>query len=88
MGTNPTGCTEWERDYDPITEQPMTQKPKFELKAAESELLDALCEAHRQVDSLLAQIIMLDNSFVPSKSPLWPEIMRRYELLRKYGASP
>jgi hypothetical protein len=22
MGTNPTGCTEWERDYDPITEQP------------------------------------------------------------------
>ena len=24
MGTNSTGCTEWERDYDPVTEQPMT----------------------------------------------------------------
>lgn len=22
MGTNPTGCTEWERDYDPMTEKP------------------------------------------------------------------
>lgn len=22
MGTNLTGCTEWERDFDPITEQP------------------------------------------------------------------
>ena len=22
MGTNSTGCTEWERDYDHITEQP------------------------------------------------------------------
>jgi hypothetical protein len=22
MGTNPTGCTEWERDFDPMTEQP------------------------------------------------------------------
>lgn len=30
MGTNSTGCTEWERDFDPITEQPrenvMTQR--------------------------------------------------------------
>jgi hypothetical protein len=24
MGTNSTGCTEWERDFDPVTEQPMT----------------------------------------------------------------
>lgn len=22
MGTNSTGCTEWERDFDPTTEQP------------------------------------------------------------------
>ncbi|MBT1509465.1 hypothetical protein KIP88_03025 [Bradyrhizobium sp. SRL28] len=22
MGTNSTGCTEWERDFDPVTEQP------------------------------------------------------------------
>lgn len=22
MGTNSVGCTEWERDFDPITEQP------------------------------------------------------------------
>lgn len=24
MGTNSTGCTEWERDFDPVTEQPIT----------------------------------------------------------------
>lgn len=23
MGTNSTGCTEWERDYDPMTERPV-----------------------------------------------------------------
>jgi hypothetical protein len=26
MSTNPIGCTEWERDYDPVTEQPRTQR--------------------------------------------------------------
>lgn len=25
MGTNSTGCTEWERDYDAITEQPRSR---------------------------------------------------------------
>lgn len=25
MGTNSTGCTEWERDYDAVTEQPRSQ---------------------------------------------------------------
>lgn len=26
MGTNSTGCTEWERDFDPVTEQPMARQ--------------------------------------------------------------
>jgi hypothetical protein len=26
MGTNPTGCTEWERDFDPVTEKPFREK--------------------------------------------------------------
>lgn len=25
MGTNSTGCTEWERDFDPATEQPQAK---------------------------------------------------------------
>ena len=53
--------------------------------STQSELLNALCEAHRQVDSLMAQILMLDDSYRPSKSPLWPETVKRAELIRKYG---
>jgi len=52
-----------------------------------AELLDALCEAHRQVDHLMAQILMLDDSYRPSKSPLWPETVKRAELIRKYGGT-
>jgi len=30
MGTNSTGCTEWERDYDPVTEQPHAKMSRAE----------------------------------------------------------
>lgn len=53
-----------------------------------NELLDALATAHRQVDMLMALVITLDNSFMPSQSPLWPDIVRRIELLQKYEATP
>jgi hypothetical protein len=53
----------------------------------QKELLDALVEAHRQVDSLLAMMIMHDKSFLPTKSPLWPEVERRAKLLEKYAAT-
>lgn len=56
-------------------------------EAPDSELVEALSEAHRQVDTLLAMVITLDRSFMPSQSPLWPEIVRRAELIRKHGAS-
>jgi hypothetical protein len=47
----------------------------------EQKLLDALVKAHQQVDQLLAMVIKLDQSFMPSKSPLWPEIERRSKLI-------
>jgi hypothetical protein len=52
-----------------------------------TELVEALSEAHRQVDSLLAQLVMRDKTFMPSQSPFWPEVVRRVELIRKYGGS-
>jgi hypothetical protein len=49
-----------------------------------TELLDALIEAHRQVDTLLAMVITRDRTFRPSQSALWPEIVRRAELINKH----
>lgn len=49
----------------------------------EKELLDALIEAHSQVDILMAIVITLDNKFMPSQSPLWPEVVRRAELIKR-----
>jgi hypothetical protein len=57
-----------------------------------TELIEALATAHRQVDMLMAMVITLDNSFInsfmPSQSSLWPDIVERIELLRKYEATP
>ncbi|MBT1509464.1 hypothetical protein KIP88_03020 [Bradyrhizobium sp. SRL28] len=56
--------------------------------ATGNELLDALVEAHVQVDMLMAMVIGLDKSFMPSKSALWPEIVKRVELIRKHEGTP
>lgn len=53
-------------------------------KARELELIDALATAHRQVDMLMAMIITMDKTFMPSKTSLWPDIVKRVELIRKY----
>jgi hypothetical protein len=65
MGTNSTGCTEWERDFDPITEQPYRALSNDELTtAAEAALAEAdsprrpetnaqrLAEWHRIMDEI------------------------------------
>ena len=52
-----------------------------------NELLDALVEAHVQVDMLMAMVIGHDKKFVPSQSPLWPEIIKRVELIKKHEAT-
>jgi hypothetical protein len=40
---------------------------------------------------LMAMVITLDNSFInsfmPSQSSLWPDIVERIEVLRKYEAT-
>ena len=48
MGTNSTGCTEWERDYDPMTEQPHTKKYADHISEVPTDLL-----AHNFVGSLI-----------------------------------
>jgi len=53
------------------------------------ELVEALALAHSQVDILMAMVITLDPSFRPSKTSLWPDIVARVELIRKYeGSTP
>jgi len=53
------------------------------------ELVEALALAHRQVDILMAMVISLDHSFRPSQTSLWPDIVARVELIRKYeGSTP
>ena len=49
-----------------------------------AELLDALATAHRQVDMLMALLITHDNSFMPTKSSLWPDIVKRVALIQKH----
>jgi hypothetical protein len=49
MGTNSTGCSEWERDFDHVTEQPHN-KPKpidpfARIEALEAALRFYQCEA-------------------------------------------
>jgi hypothetical protein len=51
------------------------------------ELVTALALAHRQVDLLMAMVITLDPSFMPSQTSLWPDIVARVELIRKHEGS-
>jgi hypothetical protein len=44
MGTNGVGCTEWERDYDPVTEQPTEVETLRDELAAVTQKLER-CEA-------------------------------------------
>jgi hypothetical protein len=52
---------------------------------AMNELLDALEAAHRDTDLLLAQLATLQRDFFPSRSPVWPNVVARHELLQRYG---
>jgi hypothetical protein len=55
------------------------------VRSPDIELVEALEKAHQQVDILLAMVIEFDNTFMPSQSPLWPEIERRAKLIRENG---
>lgn len=49
------------------------------------ELLDALVTAHSDLDLLLAQIATLEKTFMPTKSPVWPNMVARHALLKRHG---
>lgn len=51
-------------------------------------LVAALEIAHAQVDTLLALVATWDKTFFPSETELWPEIVRRNEILRRYRIEP
>lgn len=69
------------RELDAVVIDPLSAH----LAEPDTELLNSLIEAHRQVDSMLAGMVMADRNFMPSKSHLWPEIVKRAALIEKHG---
>jgi hypothetical protein len=55
------------------------------MKTERDELLDALVDAHSDLDLLLATICTLDNKAMPTQSPVWPNMVKRHDLLKRYG---
>jgi len=55
MGTNSTGCTEWERDFDPSTEHPYPSKLEWSdfLKSHQEQVANLLAEIDRLRDQQL-----------------------------------
>ena len=49
MGTNSTGCAEWERDFDSATEQPYPSKLEWAdfLKCHQEQVANLLAEIKR-----------------------------------------
>lgn len=44
-------------------------------------LVEKLRANHRAVDWLMAKLILLDPTFLPSKSPIWPDVKGTADLL-------
>ncbi len=81
MGTNSTGCTEWERDFDPATEQPQARplrvKPLEPLLPGEtrSEYLDRLERAEAgKTQQLVARIKRSSKYYGQTEPGAWFEV--------------
>jgi len=72
MGTNSTGCTEWERDYDPVTEQPIEEPA---MTAIDMSRLDL---QKKEFDTLVA-LTKAYNALPPVVDDDYPEMRFRYE---------
>jgi hypothetical protein len=75
MGTNSTGCTEWERDYDAVTEQPLTKHQDW-ITGTPNQLRKALVPRGLVVDDKGTPITKgkLMNSLLwlqPSRACIW-----------------
>jgi len=53
------------------------------LKKINAELLEALEKSHKAIDILMTMVIQLDNSFMPTKSIIWPMIKSNHEVIKK-----
>jgi hypothetical protein len=63
----------------------MAEDEMSAINKERDELLDALQEAHRALDLLLAQVATLENKFMPTQSPAWPAVLKAHRLLTRYG---
>ena len=64
MGTNSTGCTEWERDFDPATEKPYPTESEWSgfLKSHQEQVANLLSEIDRlNVELARAQMECVRN---------------------------
>lgn len=59
------------------------QEANAKLLAAAPDMLEALKDAHRELDILLAEKIAKEEDFMPSKSSHWPTVVKVHEAIKK-----
>jgi len=65
MGSNSTGCTEWERDFDPATEQPRVMKMTTSAAKFERQRFGALVATIVETDHVALEVLVRnDGKFV------------------------
>lgn len=64
----------WKRDID---------EADANLIAAAPDMLEALKAQHRALDVLMAALVIADRTFMPTKSSVWPLIMRGADAIKK-----
>lgn len=53
----------------------------------ETELLDLVVEQHKAIDHLMAVLVARDDSFMPSKSRVWPTVVKASDMMKRLGRS-
>ena len=68
-------------DADQNEEITISASDLAQLKGERDALVEKLRANHRAVDWLMAKLILLDPTFMPSKSPIWPDVKGTADLL-------
>jgi hypothetical protein len=58
-----------------------------ELEQQVAQLLSACRALHGATDGLMARLIELDPSFLPSRSPYWAAVVQGADIIRKAGGA-
>lgn len=61
------------------------RRTDYGIPMKEENLLELIKEQHRALDWLLARMIILDPTFMPSKSYVWPTVEKAAAVIREAG---